>query len=114
MYGQVPAYLNERYPTEVRATASAFSYHVGAIAGGLVPPLLTYFATDPSWNLGFAIPMLIGRCSGWSTSSSRCCSDRRPRASRWCPISLSPDRVSPARPPAVAGGRTVFCRQPGL
>src|SRR6185437_3061980 len=56
MYGQIPAFLNERYPTEVRATASAFSYHVGAIAGGLVPPILTYFATDPSWNIGFAIP----------------------------------------------------------
>jgi SHS family lactate transporter-like MFS transporter len=64
MYGQVPAYLNERYPTEVRATASAFSYHVGAIAGGLVPPLLTYFASDPAWNLGFAIPMLIGAMFG--------------------------------------------------
>src|SRR5271156_6717998 len=64
MYGQIPAFLNERYPTEVRATASAFSYHVGAIAGGLVPPLLTYFASDPSWNLGFAIPMLIGAMFG--------------------------------------------------
>ena len=64
MYGQVPAYLNERYPTEVRATASAFSYHVGAIFGGLVPPVLTYFATDPSWNVGFAIPMLIGALFG--------------------------------------------------
>ncbi|HEX5319694.1 MAG TPA: MFS transporter [Stellaceae bacterium] len=64
MYGQIPAFLNERYPTEVRATASAFSYHVGAIAGGLVPPILTYFATDPSWNIGFAIPMLIGTMLG--------------------------------------------------
>jgi len=64
MYGQVPAYLNERYPTEVRATASAFSYHVGAIAGGLVPPILTYFASDPSWNLGFAIPMTVGAMFG--------------------------------------------------
>ena len=64
MYGQIPAFLNERYPTEVRATASAFSYHVGAVAGGLVPPILTYFATDPSWNVGFAIPMLIGAMLG--------------------------------------------------
>jgi MFS transporter, SHS family, lactate transporter len=62
MYGQIPAYLNERYPTEVRATASAFSYHVGAIAGGFVPPLLTYFAVD--WGLGFAIPMLLGTMLG--------------------------------------------------
>ncbi len=64
MYGQIPAFLNERYPTEVRATASAFSYHVGAIAGGLVPPILTYFASDPAWNLGFAIPMCIGALLG--------------------------------------------------
>jgi MFS transporter, SHS family, lactate transporter len=62
MYGQIPVYLNERYPTEVRATASAFSYHVGAIAGGLVPPILTYFAVD--WQIGFAIPMLIGTMLG--------------------------------------------------
>ena len=57
MYGQIPAFLNERYPTEVRATASAFSYHVGAIVGGLVPPILTYFATSPA---------------GTSASRSRC------------------------------------------
>jgi MFS transporter, SHS family, lactate transporter len=62
MYGQVPSYLNERFPTEIRATATAFCYHQGAIFGGLVPPLLTYFATE--WNLGFAIPMLIGAMFG--------------------------------------------------
>jgi MFS transporter, SHS family, lactate transporter len=62
MYGQIPAYLNERYPTEVRASASAFSYHVGAICGGLVPPILTFFAIN--WNIGFAIPMLIGTLFG--------------------------------------------------
>ncbi|MBV9150546.1 MAG: hypothetical protein JO204_02085, partial [Alphaproteobacteria bacterium] len=64
MYGQIPAYLNERYPTEVRASATAFSYHIGAIFGGLVPPILTYFATDAGWNIGFAIPMLIGTMLG--------------------------------------------------
>jgi hypothetical protein len=30
----------------------------------LVPPILTYFATNPSWNLGFAIPMLVGAMLG--------------------------------------------------
>ena len=49
--------LSERFPTEVRATASAFCYHQGAIFGGLVPPALVYFAT--TYNLGFAIPMLV-------------------------------------------------------
>ena len=52
------AYLSERFPTEVRATASAFCYHQGAILGGLVAPVLAYFAIN--YNLGYAIPMLVG------------------------------------------------------
>jgi hypothetical protein len=48
--------------TEIRATAAAFCYHQGAIFGGLVPPLLTYFAI--TWDLGFAIPMLVGTMFG--------------------------------------------------
>jgi hypothetical protein len=36
IYSQFPSYLGERFPTEVRATASAFCYHQGAIFGGLV------------------------------------------------------------------------------
>jgi SHS family lactate transporter-like MFS transporter len=62
IYGQNPSYLTERFPTEVRATASAFCYHQGAIFGGLVAPIITYFAA--SHNTGFAIPMLIGTAVG--------------------------------------------------
>jgi SHS family lactate transporter-like MFS transporter len=58
IYGQNPAYL----PTEVRATASAFCYRQGAIFGGFVPLVLTWFASH--YGLGFAIPMLIGTCVG--------------------------------------------------
>jgi len=58
IYGQNPAYLSERFPTEVRATASAFCYHQGAILGGLVAPVLAYFAVN--YDLGYAIPMLVG------------------------------------------------------
>ena len=58
MHAQYPAYLSERFPTEVRATAGGFVYHQGAIFGGLVAPILAYLAT--TWQLGFAIPMLIG------------------------------------------------------
>jgi SHS family lactate transporter-like MFS transporter len=58
MHAQYPAYLSERFPTEVRATAGGFVYHQGAIFGGLVAPILAYLATN--WQLGFAIPMLIG------------------------------------------------------
>jgi len=57
VYGQNPSYLSERFPTEIRATASAFCYHQGAIWAGFIGPVLTYFAT--AQPLGFAIPMLI-------------------------------------------------------
>src|SRR5881394_1925856 len=57
LYSQLPAYLTERFPTEVRATASAFCYHQGAIWAGFTGPVLTYFAiTQP---LGFTWPMMI-------------------------------------------------------
>jgi MFS transporter, SHS family, lactate transporter len=55
--GQMPSYLSERFPTEVRATASGFIYHQGAIWGGLVAPVLTYLAVQ--MNFGFAMPMMI-------------------------------------------------------
>jgi MFS transporter, SHS family, lactate transporter len=58
MQGQMATYLNERFPTEVRATASGFCYHQGAIWGGLVAPIVAYFATVH--HLGYAIPMMIG------------------------------------------------------
>jgi len=54
----IPSYMTERFPTEVRATASAFCYHLGTIFGGIVPPLITYFAVN--YDLGFSIPMLVG------------------------------------------------------
>ena len=57
IYGQNPSYLSERFPTEVRATASGFVYHQGAIFGGFVAPVLSYFAIEQ--GLGFAIPMLV-------------------------------------------------------
>ena len=56
IYGQNPAYLNERFPTEVRATAAGFCYHQGAIWGGLCGPILGAWAANAG---GFAIPMLI-------------------------------------------------------
>jgi SHS family lactate transporter-like MFS transporter len=57
IYGQMPSYLAERFPTEVRATASGFVFHQGAIWGGLMAPVLTYLAVE--MKLGFAIPMMV-------------------------------------------------------
>jgi SHS family lactate transporter-like MFS transporter len=62
MFGQVPSYLNERFPTEVRATATAFCYHQGAIWGGFCAPALAYFAA--LWGTGLAVPMLVGTVLG--------------------------------------------------
>ncbi len=54
MHVLYPAYLAERFPTEVRATASGFVYHQGAIFGGLTAPVITYFAIN--WHLGVRCP----------------------------------------------------------
>jgi MFS transporter, SHS family, lactate transporter len=53
-----PSLMNERFPTEVRATASAFCYHIGTILAGIVPPIVTFFALN--YHLGFSTPMLAG------------------------------------------------------
>jgi len=62
MYSQMPSFLTERFPTEVRATAAGFCFHQATIFGGLVPPVLTFFAINH--QMGFAIPMLIGTTCG--------------------------------------------------
>jgi SHS family lactate transporter-like MFS transporter len=62
IYGQQPSYLSERFPTEVRATASGFCYHQGAIFGAFVPPALTFLATN--LGLGISVAMLIGTVVG--------------------------------------------------
>lgn len=63
IYGQNPSYLNERFPTEVRATAAGFCYHQGAIWAGFAGPILTAWAATQT--TGFVMPMLlttIGAC----------------------------------------------------
>ena len=57
IYGQNPSYLCERFPTEVRATASGFVYHQGAIFGGFIAPVLSYFANE--MKMGYAMPMML-------------------------------------------------------
>jgi len=57
MHVQYPAYLSERFPTEVRATAVAFCFHQGAIWGGLISPLLIWYATTN--QLALSGPILV-------------------------------------------------------
>ena len=57
-----PAYMSERFPTEVRSTASGFCYHAAFIVAGLVPLVISYFAVEH--QMGFAVPMLIATIVG--------------------------------------------------
>ena len=62
---------DRRLPTEVRATASAFTYHTGAISGGLVAPVLTYLRSviiSASPSRCWSAPL-----SALSASLCRCC-----------------------------------------
>ena len=60
---QFPSYLSERFPTKVRATASAFcSQQAGFLGSLLVAPELTSLAT--SYNLSLATALLVGTCVG--------------------------------------------------
>ena len=61
MQGQMVPYLNERFPTEIRATASAFCHHQAAIFGGFVPLVLSFLAEH--FGTGLAEPMIIAH--GW-------------------------------------------------
>ncbi len=58
LYSQLPSYLSERFPTEIRATAAGFCYHQGAIWGGFVPVVLAFCAEY--FKVGLVIPMLVG------------------------------------------------------
>jgi len=53
-FGVVPAYLNERFPTVVRAAGAGFAYHVGAGVGSLTPALVGRLQ-DQGLSLSLAI-----------------------------------------------------------
>ena len=70
MQGQMVPYLNERFPTEIRATASAFCYHQAAIWGGFVPLVLTLLSAH--FGTSLAIMMILGTwigCVAWATAA---------------------------------------------
>src|SRR5207237_2449626 len=64
MHVQYPAYLSERFPTEVRATAVAFCFHQGAIWGGLISPLLLLY--PPTYHVTVSGRILDTTVVGWS------------------------------------------------
>jgi MFS transporter, SHS family, lactate transporter len=58
MWGVVPSYLTERFPTAVRAVGSGFAYHAGASIGSVTPALIGRLQ-DQGFALAMAMSSLI-------------------------------------------------------
>jgi SHS family lactate transporter-like MFS transporter len=57
-WGMVPTYLNERFPTAVRAVGGGFAYHVGAAVGSFTPTIIGAMQ-DRGLALGTAMAFCI-------------------------------------------------------
>jgi SHS family lactate transporter-like MFS transporter len=57
MWGVVPTYLSERFPTAVRGVGSGFAYHAGAALGALTP-----FVVGALQDAGWALPNAMAVC----------------------------------------------------
>jgi SHS family lactate transporter-like MFS transporter len=62
-FGVVPAYLNERFPTSVRAAGAGFAYHFGAGIGAWTPTLVGRLQ-----DVGFSLPFAMTACIAASGS----------------------------------------------
>ena len=71
--------------------------------------LLTYFASSPSWNLGIAIPMMIGALFGLVNFVVALLLGPETRGVEMVPTSSSPEPAGYRPPPArLPGGGLVF------
>lgn len=61
MWGVVPTYLTERFPTATRGVGAGFAYHAGAALGSLTP-----FVVGALQDAGWALPMAMAACIGSS------------------------------------------------
>jgi hypothetical protein len=59
MWGVVPTYLSERFPTAVRGVGAGFAYHAGAALGALTP-FVVGALQDAGWKLPDAMAVCIG------------------------------------------------------
>ena len=57
MWGVVPTYLTERFPTAVRAVGGGFAYHMGAAIGSLTP-----FVVGTMTDSGWPLPQAMATC----------------------------------------------------
>jgi len=58
MWGVVPTYLSERFPTAVRSVGAGFAYHAGAALGALTPTVVGAMQ-DANWPLPRAMATCI-------------------------------------------------------
>lgn len=59
MWGVVPGYLTERFPTATRSVGAGFAYHVGAAIGSVTPTLIGALK-DRGLTLGASMGWFIG------------------------------------------------------
>ena len=57
VYGIVPSYLTERFPTAARSVGPGFVYHVGAALGSIAPVLIGALQ-----DRGVKLPAAMGAC----------------------------------------------------
>jgi MFS family permease len=58
-YGPILIFLNERFPTEMRASGTGLSWNVGFALGGMMPTFVSLFATTPA-----SLPMVLAIFTG--------------------------------------------------
>jgi MFS family permease len=58
MWGVVPTYLTERFPTAVRSVGGGFAYHAGAAIGSFTPTIIGAMV-DRQWPLQNAMAACI-------------------------------------------------------
>ena len=59
MWGVIPGYLTERFPTAARGVGPGFAYHMGAAIGSIAPTLIGALK-DRGMMLNHAMALFIG------------------------------------------------------
>ncbi len=97
-----PSYLNERFPTEVRSTASGFCYGFGGAVGSFVPAVISYLAVEQ--GMGFAMPLLVTTTVGCASIVLAALFGPETKGTVFTPDLMTNERFSPLV--AVPEGRT--------
>jgi MHS family proline/betaine transporter-like MFS transporter len=58
-YAPILIFLNERFPTAIRATGTGLSWNIGFAIGGMMPTAVSLVAKDPS-ELPMTLAIFVG------------------------------------------------------